>query len=85
MSWSARETFLKSNPDIVSVPTAPAIISGVSGITHKTDSGFKDMLSRISAASPGSPMAETYGDKGVKATQTRAALKKQKARQLKST
>ena len=84
MSYSDREILLSLNPDIVGVPTAPAIISGVSGITHKTDSGFKDMMSRIAAASPGSPMAETYGDKGVKASKTRAALKKQKVRQLKS-
>ena len=60
---------------------APAIISGVAGITHKNDSGFGDMMSRIAAANPTSPLADTYGDKSVKASKTRAAVKKQKMRQ----
>ena len=81
MSYSQRQTYLDENPDIEPVVTAPAIVSGVAGITHKNDSGFNDMMSRIAAANPTSPLAETYGDKGVKASKTREAVKRQKKRQ----
>lgn len=82
LSFSAREERLK-DPDVEQVITAPAIISGISGVTHKNDSGFGDMMSRIAAANPTSPLAEKYGDKGVKATKTREAVARQKERQSK--
>lgn len=80
LSFSGREERLK-DPNIEQIVSAPAIIGGVSGITHKNDSGFNDMMSRIAAANPHSPLAEKYGDKSTKATKTRDAVKKQKARQ----
>jgi hypothetical protein len=78
LSISAREERLK-DPNIEQVPHAPAFVSGISGVTHKNDSGFNDMMSRIAAANPTSPLAEKYGDKGVKASKTREAVKKAKA------
>jgi hypothetical protein len=80
LSFSGREEKLK-DPEIEQVVTAPAIISGIAGVTHKNDSGFGDMMSRIAAANPTSPLAEKYGDKGVKATKTRQAVTRQKERQ----
>jgi hypothetical protein len=82
LSFSAREELLK-DPNIEQVITAPAIISGIAGVTHKNDSGFGDMMSRIAAANPTSPLAEKYGDKGIKASKTREAVNRQKTRQLK--
>lgn len=82
-SISSHEQFLKDNPTIEQVLHAPAIVSGISGITHKNDSGFNDMMSRIAAANPTSPLADQYGDKGVKASKTREAVKRQKMRQAK--
>ena len=35
LSMSEREEYLKNNPDVIQVPTAPAVVSGVGGI--KTD------------------------------------------------
>ena len=58
-------------------------MSGIAGVTHKNDSGFGDMMSRIAAANPTSPLAEKYGDKGIKATKTREAVNRQKEKQLK--
>lgn len=84
MSYTERTELLEAHPELEPVVTAPAIISGVSGVTHKNDSGFKDMMSRIAAANPTSPLAEKYGDKGVKASKTRDAVIRQKERQLKS-
>jgi hypothetical protein len=81
LSFSGREERLE-DINIEQVLTAPAFISGVSGVTHKNDSGFNDMMSRIASSNPTSPLAETYGDKGIKASKTREAVKRQKKRQL---
>ena len=59
---------------------APAIVSGVAGITHKNDSGFNDMLGRIARANPHSPLGQTHGDKGVKATKVREAVNRNRER-----
>lgn len=53
----------------------PSIVSGVS-ITGKLDSGFKDVLSKISDAHPGSALAETHGRKSIKQVQTERAVRK---------
>lgn len=81
MSHSKLQEYLGENPTFSQVPSAPSFISGVAGLTHKNDSGFNDMMSRIAAANPTSPLAETYGPKGIKESKTRDAVKKQKVRQ----
>lgn len=81
MSYSQRQDYLETNPDIEPVITAPALVSGISGITHKNDSGFNDMMSRIAAANPTSPLADKYGDKGIKASKTREAVNKARSKQ----
>lgn len=80
-SYSSLQEFLKDNPHLAQTITAPALISGVAGVTHKNDGGFNDMMSRIAQANPTSPLADKYGDKGTKASKTREAVKKQKVRQ----
>lgn len=80
-SYDTHRQFLADNPELQQVMYAPALVSGVSGVTHKNDSGFGDMMQRIAAANPTSPLAEKYGDKGTKATKTREAVNRQKARQ----
>ena len=80
MSISAREQYLQDNPDVVQAITAPAIISGVAGVTHKNDSGFGDMMSRIAQANPHSPLADKYGSKGIKETKVRNVVNKHKAK-----
>lgn len=79
LSFSGREEKLK-DPNISQVPTVPTFISGISGVTHKNDSGFNDMMGRIAAANPTSPLADTYGSKGIKESKTREAVNKAKAR-----
>lgn len=81
MTYSAFQTYLENNPHLQFVPHAPAVVSGVAGVTHKVDSGFNDVLGRIANANPHSPLAQEYGDKGVKATKTRDAVKREKVRQ----
>lgn len=79
LSLSGREERLK-DPNIEQVPVAPAFVSGISGVTHKNDSGFNDMMSRIAAANPTSPLADKYGDKGIKSSKTREAVNKAKSK-----
>lgn len=79
MSYTERTELLEAHPELEPVVTAPALVSGISGITHKNDSGFNDMMSRIAAANPYSPLADKYGDKGIKASKTREVVRKAKA------
>lgn len=77
-TYDQKNVFLSDNPEYEEIIGAPAIISGVSGLTHKTDSGFNDLLNRIGNANPHSPLGQQYGDKGIKATKIREAVNKVK-------
>jgi len=79
-SFSAKDEYLKTNPSVQQVLCTPAIISGIAGITHKNDSGFNDMLGRIAAANPHSPLAQVHGSKGIKESKTREAVNKARSR-----
>ena len=78
LSISGKDEYLVANPHAQLVIGAPALISGIAGVTHKTDSGFNDLLNRIGNANPNSPLAQQHGDKGIKATKTRDAVNKAK-------
>lgn len=75
-TFDQKKRFLEENPEFEQIISAPAIISGISGVTHKTDSGFNDLLGRIGQANPYSPLGQQYGDKGVTATKVRNAVNK---------
>jgi hypothetical protein len=75
MPYEKRVEFLKDNPHIICPPQAPRIVSGVA-TEIKIDGGFKEVLQRTAAQNPTSPLAATYGDKGIKATKTREVLQK---------
>jgi hypothetical protein len=77
-SYDTHKQFLADNPNLQQRFHAPNFVSGISGVTHKNDSGFNDMMQRIAAANPQSPLADKYGDKGIKASKTRDAVKKVK-------
>jgi len=78
LTMSGKDEYLVANPHAQLVIGAPAIISGIAGVTHKTDSGFNDLLNKIGNANPTSPLAQQYGDKGIKATKVREAVNKAK-------
>jgi hypothetical protein len=75
MKISERDDFLKENPHIHPMVTSAAIVSGVS-IKNKVSDGFKEVLSKIGEAHPGSPIGHQYGDKSIKAVQTREVVRK---------
>ena len=65
MSIAEKEEYLKKNKHIKQGVGKINIVSGVGGL--KTDSGWKDMLSRIGDAHPGSKVHDAYGNKNTKA------------------
>lgn len=77
MKISEREEYLKSNPQIQSVMTAPAIVSGVStSKQNRVPDGFKEVLSKISEAHPASAVADKHGRKSIKQARTEQVIKK---------
>ena len=78
MSISEKEDYLKKNNHI---KQGIGKINIVSGTGIKTDSGWKDMLSRIGDAHPGSRVHDLYGNKSTKDIKTRQVVKKHQKRQ----
>ena len=78
MSISEKEDYLKKNNHI---KQGIGKINIVSGTGIKTDSGWKDMLSRIGDAHPGSKVHDEYGNKSTKDIKTRQVVKKHQKRQ----
>ena len=77
MKWSGRETFLKENPHIQPILTAPAIVSSVAGMgSHRVPDGFKEVLSKVAEKHPGSAVGEKYGRKSIKEARTAQVVKK---------
>ena len=79
MSISAREDYLKENPHIVPVISAPTIVSGVSTSNSrqgKVPSGFNEVLSKVAEAHPTSTVGQRYGKKSIKDVKTREIVKK---------
>ena len=84
MSISEMEEFIKKKHIKLLMPTQLNIVSSVGNIDSKTDSGWKDTLSKISEAHPNSPLAKQYGSgKSVKDTQIENVRKKHRTRALK--
>jgi hypothetical protein len=77
MKISEREDYLLANPHIQPVMTAPAIVSGVSSSTqNRVPSGFKEVLSKVSEAHPGSALAAKHKTKSIKEVKTEQVVKK---------
>jgi hypothetical protein len=82
MSIAEKEEYLKKNKHIKQGIGKINIVSGVMGVGRmKTDGGWKDMLSRIGDAHPGSKVHDLYGNKSTKDIKTRAVVKKHQKRQ----
>ena len=77
-SVASIEKYLKKNPHIKQVIGAPNIVGGV-GDRVKTDSGFKEVLSKIGDAHPGSEVHAKHGSKDIKREKSVATIKKHAA------
>ena len=74
MKISEKEQYLKDNPDLEQVLTGLNIVAGVGSI--KSDSGWKENLSRIAEAHPRSALADRHGKKSIKEIKTKQVVEK---------
>ena len=84
MSISEMEKFIKKKHIKLLPPTTLNIVSSVGHVDSHTDNGWKENMARISEAHPSSPLAERYGKKSVKETQTKNVLEKHRKRKSKN-
>ena len=80
MSIAEMEDYLEKNKHIKQQITQMNIVGGVSGLSYRSDGGWKDNLSRIAEAHPNSPLAQQHGKRSIKQVKTEQAIKKYKAR-----
>ena len=83
MTISKMEECIKKKHIKILPPTTLNIVSSVGHIDSKTDSGWKDTLSKISEAHPNSHLANQYGRKSNTDVQVANMKKKHKTRILK--
>ena len=80
MSISEMEELIKKKHIKLLPPTQLNIVSSTGTIDGKTDSGWKEVMSKISEAHPKSELAQRYGKKSVKDTQIERVIKKHRAK-----
>ena len=80
MSISEMEEYLSKNKHVSQVIKGINIVSSVGNRTGKTDSGWKENLSRIAEAHPRSNLAKRYGKKSIKQIKTEQVIKKHSKR-----
>ena len=84
MSISEMEEYVKKNKHIKQVLKGINIVASVGSRTGKTDSGWKDTLSKIAEAHPQSPLAKRNGKKSIKQIKTEQVIKKHSKRIIKN-
>ena len=80
MMISEMEKLVKKKHIELLPPTQMNIVSSVGSVDSKTDSGFKEVLSKVSEAHPNSPLASRYGKRSIKDTQIERVRKKHRNR-----
>ena len=80
MSISEMEEFIKKKHIKLLPPTTLNIVSSVGHVDSHTDSGWKEVLSKVSEAHPASNLAAQYGKKSVKDTQIDKVIKTHRAK-----
>ena len=83
MTIAEMEKLVKKKHIELLPPTQMNIVSGVGSVDSKTDSGWKEVMSKISEAHPVSHLADRYGKKSVKDTQIDKVIKKHRDRKSK--
>ena len=83
MMMSEMEKLVKKKHIELLPPTQMNIVSSVGSVDSKTDSGFKEVLSKVSEAHPNSPLASRYGKRSIKDTQIERVRKKHRTRMRK--
>ena len=81
MSISEMDSYLKKNKHISQRITGINIVAGVSGMSYRSDQGWKEVQSKIAEAHPQSAFAKEHGKKSIKQIKTEQVVKKHRARQ----
>ena len=81
MTIDEMEKYLKKNKHIKQNISGIRIVAGVSGASYRSDSGWKETLSKVAEAHPRSALANEMGTKSTKQIKTEQVMKKHKARQ----
>tara|TARA_S200000501_G_scaffold297915_1_gene284299 strand:- start:64 stop:378 length:315 start_codon:yes stop_codon:yes gene_type:complete len=81
MTISEMESYLKKNKHITQRILGVNIVAGVSGMSYKSDQGWKETLSKVAEAHPQSALASEVGKKSIKQIKTEQVVKKHRARQ----
>ena len=81
MSISEMESYLKKNKHISQRITGINIVAGVSGMSYRSDQGWKETLSKVAESHPQSALANEVGKKSIKQIKTEQVVKKHRARQ----
>jgi len=80
MTIAEMEELLDKNKHIKQVIKGINIVASTGSRNMKTDSGWKDTLSKIGEAHPGSPLAQQTQKKSIKQIRTEQAMSKNKKR-----
>mgnify|MGYP003326834512 CR=1 FL=1 len=75
MSYKVLDEFKQNNPHLKQQISAMNIVGGT-GDRVKVDGGFNDVLQKIAATQPDTPMGERYHRKSAKEVKTREVIKK---------
>ena len=81
MTISEMDSYLKKNKHITQRILGVNIVAGVSGMSYKSDQGWKETLSKVAEAHPQSALASEVGKKSIKQIKTEQVVKKHRARQ----
>ena len=76
MSWKDLDQFVKDNPNLTRVITAPHIVGGLGSGGVKPGGGLDEVFAKAADAHPGSPLADRYGKKTIKQVKTDAVVEK---------
>ena len=75
MSYTKLDEFKENNPHLKQQVTAPNFVGGV-GDRVKTDAGFKEVLSNVGKAYPGSTVDKRYNGVDIKTQKSVDVIKK---------
>ena len=81
MTISEMEELIKSDTIELLPPTQMNIVSSVGSIDSKTDSGFKEVLSKAAEAHPNSELAKQHKRRSTKEVKTQQVVEKHRRRQ----
>tara|TARA_B110000444_G_scaffold67422_1_gene63429 strand:+ start:12862 stop:13173 length:312 start_codon:yes stop_codon:yes gene_type:complete len=76
MSYKVLDQFKKDNPHLKQVILTAPVTTGGIGDRVKIDGGFKEVLSNVGKAYPGSDVDRKYNGMGVKESKTREVVRK---------